>query len=74
MTSNFGEYIMNNNICNFKDICNFIGCSPNKGYKLIALGLPFHQLSADTRRYFIKTEVVEWLESAGYSQQTTWKK
>lgn len=60
-------------ICNLKELSLCLGCSPNHIYKLISLGMPYHQLSKNSRRYYLLSEVIEWLSSAGLKKTVTWR-
>lgn len=60
-------------ILNLKELSQYLGCSQNHIYKLIHQGMPYHQLSADSRRYYVQDEVLDWLKSAGYKQVSTWR-
>lgn len=60
-------------ILNLKQLSKRLGCSQNHIYKLIAQGMPFHQLSDDSRRYYVLDEVLDWLKSSGYKQVSTWR-
>lgn len=64
---------MTDEICNLKQLSQKLNCSPNHVYKLIKLGLPYHQLSKTSRRYFIVTEVIAWLKLSGLKQVNVWK-
>lgn len=60
-------------ICNLKQLCSYLGCSQNHIYKLISLGMPYHQLSEKSRRYYVLSEVIGWLSSAGLKKTVTWR-
>lgn len=60
-------------ICNLKQLSISLGCSPNHVYKLIELGMPYHQLSEKSRRYYVLDEVLNWLSSAGLKKTVTWR-
>lgn len=64
---------MENEIVNLKGLCKYLGYSQNHIYKLISEGLPYHQLTANSRRYYVIEEVVDWLKTAGLKQVTTWR-
>lgn len=59
-------------IVNLKELSNQLGCSPNHIYKLINLGMPYHQLSPKSRRYYVTEEVTEWLKSSGLKKRSSW--
>ena len=59
---------------NTKETPEKLGISTGYLRKLQKLGLPYHQLSEDSYKYFNLSEVENWLCVAGYKQQTTWKK
>lgn len=61
-------------ILNLKQLSHELGYSENHIYKMISLGLPYHQLSKTSRRYYVLDEVLSWLKSAGYKQISTWRK
>lgn len=65
----FGEEFLNGKALAIK-----LGISQSKLYSLRKLGLPFHQLGGNTRKYYVFDEVQEWLKTAGFQQQTTWTK
>jgi phospholipid N-methyltransferase len=63
----FGEMILNG-----KQITEKLNISQGQLYKLIALGMPFHQLSEHSRKYYVLDEVIEWLKASGYTQKKVW--
>lgn len=65
----FGQEILNG-----KQICEALGISSTLLYKLIASGLPYHQLTEGSRKYYYLEEVKRWLLEVGYHQRTTWTK
>lgn len=64
---------MEKQICNLKQLCEQLGCSTNHVYKLVSLGMPYHQLSSASRRYYVLDEVINWLKEAGLKQKTIWR-
>ena len=56
----FGDEILNG-----KELRQFLGISTTIYYQLIKNGLPSHQLTANSRRYFNRDEVINWLKSQG---------
>ena len=65
----FGDEILNG-----KELRQFLGISTTIYYQLIKNGLPSHQLTANSRRYFNRDEVINWLKSQGYRETTIWTK
>ena len=63
----FGDEILNG-----KELRQFLGISTTIYYQLIKNGLPSHQLTANSRRYFNRDEVINWLKSQGYRETTVW--
>lgn len=64
----FGEKVLNG-----KQVATALGISQGYLYKLLASGLPYHQLDEHSRKYYVLNEVEEWLLTAGFKQTTTWK-
>lgn len=65
----FGDEILNG-----KELRQFLRISTTIYYQLLKNGLPSHQLTANSRRYFNKNEVTDWLKSQGYRETTVWTK
>ena len=65
----FGDEILNG-----KELRQFLKISTTIYYQLLKNGLPSHQLTANSRRYFNKEEVIDWLKSQGYRETTAWTK
>lgn len=65
----FGSEILNG-----KQLRQHLGISTTIYYRMIKSGMPFHQLTATSRRYFNVNEVESWLRKAGYQEKTTWTK
>lgn len=65
----FGEDILNG-----KQLCSALGISTTLMYRLIRNGMPYHQLSTASRKYYNLNEVKDWLLKAGYQQKSTWTK
>lgn len=65
----FGDEILNG-----KELRKFLKISTTIYYQLLKNGLPSHQLTANSRRYFNKDEVTDWLKSQGYQETTIWTK
>ena len=65
----FGDEILNG-----KELRQFLGISTTIYYQLIKNRLPSHQLTANSRRYFNRDEVINWLKSQGYRETTVWTK
>ena len=63
----FGDEILNG-----KELRQFLGISTTIYYQLINNGMHSHQLTANSRRYFNKDEVTDWLKSQGYRETTIW--
>lgn len=60
--------MVDNQIVNLKQLAGVLGCSISHIYSLIEMGMPYHQLSINSRRYFVVDEVVGWLKTAGHHQ------
>lgn len=65
----FGKEILNG-----KQLCEKLGVSTTILYELLDNGLPFHQLTTASRKYYSLSEVENWLLNAGYRQKTIWTK
>lgn len=65
----FGDEILNG-----KELRQFLRISTTIYYQLLKNGLPSHQLTANSRRYFNRDEVIDWLKSQGYQKTTVWTK
>lgn len=65
----FGDEILNG-----KELRQFLRISTTIYYQLLKNGLPSHQLTANSRRYFNRDEVINWLKSQGYRETTVWTK
>ncbi|NME21936.1 hypothetical protein BHL83_11955 [Limosilactobacillus reuteri] len=65
----FGDEILNG-----KELRQFLRISTTIYYQLLKNGLPSHQLTANSRRYFNRDEVIDWLKSQGYRKTTVWTK
>ena len=65
----FGKEILNG-----KQLCDELGIGTTILYRLLDNGLPFHQLTTPSRKYYILAEVEDWLVNAGYHQKTVWAK
>ncbi|WP_278838540.1 helix-turn-helix transcriptional regulator [Ligilactobacillus agilis] len=65
----FGKDILNG-----KQLCAALGISTTLLYRLIRSGMPYHQLSTGSRKYYNLEEVKHWLLNAGYQQKTVWTK
>ncbi|WP_290034278.1 hypothetical protein [Ligilactobacillus cholophilus] len=52
----FGDDILNG-----QQLINELGISRTYLCKLLKLGLPYHQLDKNTRKYYVLDEVKEWL-------------
>ncbi|MQB61173.1 hypothetical protein [Limosilactobacillus reuteri] len=65
----FGDKILNG-----KQLRQYLKISTTIYYQLLKNGLPSHQLTANSRRYFNIDEVKNWLESQGYRETTVWTK
>lgn len=59
-------------ILNLKQLSEKLNCSKAHIYKLISLGLPYHRLSDHSRRYFVWSEVLEFLQTAGLKKHVVW--
>lgn len=69
MIAMFGEEILNG-----KQLREYLGISTTLMYRLIENGLPYHQLTCTGKKYYIVSEVDEWLRKAGYHQRKVWTK
>lgn len=65
----FGKEILNG-----KELMQALGISTTLLYQLLDNGLPYHQLSSSSRKYYNLNEVEDWLRSAGYRQKPVWTK
>ena len=65
----FGKEILNG-----KQLMQALGISTTLLYQLLDNGLPYHQLSSNSRKYYNLNEVEDWLRSAGYRQKPVWTK
>lgn len=65
----FGKEILNG-----KELMQALGISTTLLYQLLDNGLPYHQLSSNSRKYYNLNEVEDWLRSAGYRQKSVWTK
>ena len=66
--------MLNNNFLNTKEKATAMGISTSYLRKLERLGLPYHQLSVNSYKYFRLDEINEWLKKEGYVQKSTWRK
>ena len=57
-----------------KETATAMGISTSYLRKLERLGLPYHQLSVNSYKYFRLDEINEWLKKEGYVQKSTWRK
>lgn len=64
---------MTNQIYNGKELRKQLGISTTTFYKFRKAGLPYHQFP-QSRAYYLLDEVKDWLNQAGYHQETTWTK
>lgn len=69
MNEMFGDKILNT-----KELCKKLGISTTLLYRLLDNGLPSHQLTANSRRYYNYDEVEEWLSHAGFHKKVKWTK
>lgn len=69
-----GCKVFGHEILNGKQLCEQLGISTTLLYRLLKTGMPYHQLTTASRKYYNLQEVQEWLLSAGFHQQTTWTK
>ena len=65
----FGKEILNG-----KELMQALAISTTLLYQLLDNGLPYHQLSSNSRKYYNLNEVEDWLRSAGYRQKPVWTK
>lgn len=66
--------MLNNKFLNTKETATALGVSTSYLRKLERLGLPYHQLSNDSYKYFQINEIDEWLQKEGFVQRKTWRK
>ena len=59
-------------ILNGKQLCKALGVSTTLLYRLLKQGMPYHQLSTGSRKYYNLEEVQNWLLKAGFHQETRW--
>lgn len=65
----FGKEILNG-----KQLREVLGISTTIYYQLLKNGMPFHQLTTGSKKYFNICEVEDWLQKSGYHRQTVWTK
>ena len=65
----FGKEILNG-----KQLREVLGISTTVYYQLLKNGMPFHQLTTTSKKYFNVTEVEDWLQKSGYHRQMVWTK
>lgn len=65
----FGKDILNG-----RQLCKALGISTTLLYRLLKQGMPYHQLSTGSRKYYNLEEVQDWLLNAGYHQESKWTK
>ncbi len=61
-------------ILNGKQLRGYLHISTTMLYQLIREGLPYHQLTNNSRKYYNRQEIIEWLMKHGYRTQNTWTK
>lgn len=66
--------MLNNKFLNTKETAIAMGISTSYLRKLEKLGLPYHQLSPDSYKYFRLDEINDWLKEEGFIRKTTWRK
>lgn len=66
--------MLNKNFLNTKETAMAMGISTSYLRKLEKLGLPYHQLSNDSYKYFLLSEINDWLRKEGFVQKKTWRK
>ena len=66
--------MLNNKFLNTKETALAMGISTSYLRKLERLGLPYHQLSVNSYKYFRLDEINEWLKKEGFIRKTTWRK
>ena len=64
---------MTSQIYNGQELRKQLGISTTTFYKFRKAGLPYHQFPR-SRAYYLLDEVKDWLNQAGYHQETTWTK
>ncbi|WP_251548163.1 helix-turn-helix domain-containing protein [Limosilactobacillus caecicola] len=57
--------MIGNSYLNTKETANALGVSTDYLRKLQRLGLPYHQLSEHSQKYFNLDEIENWLAQAG---------
>lgn len=65
----FGKEILNG-----KQVREVLGISTTIYYQLLKNGMPFHQLTTTSKKYFNVAEVEDWLQKSGYHKQMVWTK
>lgn len=65
----FGKEILNG-----KELREVLGISTTIYYQLLKNGMPFHQLTTTSKKYFNVVEVEDWLQKFGYHRQMVWTK
>ncbi|EGC80185.1 MAG: hypothetical protein N4R24_00450 [Lactobacillus iners] len=58
---------------NGKQLCRKFNFSSTLLYKFRKQGMPYHQLPGG-RPYYLESEVVNWLNNAGFHQEKVWTK
>lgn len=61
-------------ILNGKQLRDYLHISTTMLYQLIREGLSYHQLTNNSRKYYNRQEIIEWLMKHVYRTQTTWTK
>lgn len=51
------------NILNAKEAAKQLGVSKSYFFKLVKQGMPYHQISSNSRKYYVISEIIEWLQS-----------
>lgn len=64
---------MQKQIVNLKELSSELGCSKTHIYTLIERGMPYHQLTEKSHRYFVIDEVLDWLKTSGLKRKVTWR-
>ena len=55
--------ILGNEILNAKEAAAKLGISKSYFFKLVKHGMPYHQIGLNSRKYYIISEIIEWLQS-----------
>lgn len=55
--------MIGNEILNAKEAAEKLGISKSYFFKLVKQGMPYHRIGLNSRKYYIVSEIIEWLQS-----------